>query len=123
MSDARLIFDVHHPEAATKQLLDEVVFLIVHGGAAKRPDAHRLVDNLAPRVDLDPASRRPVRPMSDWSDEETDDPLVADVRNFYKVEKWTRDDTKVDSLLYAGNNLNKRARSLRRRSSIGHGSD
>jgi hypothetical protein len=24
-------------------------------------------------------------------DEETDDPLVADVRNFYKVEKWTRD--------------------------------
>jgi hypothetical protein len=27
----------------------------------------------------------------DWSDEETEDPLVADVRNFYKVEKWTRD--------------------------------
>jgi hypothetical protein len=35
----------------------------------------------------------------DWSDEETEDPLVADVRNFYKVEKWTRDNTKVDSLL------------------------
>jgi hypothetical protein len=33
----------------------------------------------------------------DWSDEETNDPLVADTRNFYKVEKWTRDDTKVDS--------------------------
>jgi hypothetical protein len=44
-------------------------------------------------------------PMSD--DEETNDPLVADVRNFYKVEKWTRDGTKVDSLLYAGNNLDK----------------
>ena len=29
--------------------------------------------------------------MSDWSDEETNDPLVADLRNFYKVEKWTRD--------------------------------
>jgi hypothetical protein len=29
--------------------------------------------------------------MSDWSDEETNDPLVADVRNFYKVEKWTQD--------------------------------
>jgi hypothetical protein len=43
----------------------------------------------------------------DWSDEETQDPLVADVRNFYKVEKWTRDDTKVDRLLYAGNNLDK----------------
>ena len=43
--------------------------------------------------------------MSD--DEETDDPLVADVRNFYKVEKWTWDGSKVDSLLYAGNNLSK----------------
>jgi hypothetical protein len=30
--------------------------------------------------------------------------LVADTRNFYEVEKWTRDSTKVDSLLYAGNN-------------------
>ena len=43
--------------------------------------------------------------------EETTDPLVADVRNFYKVEKWTRDGTKVDSLLYAGNSLG-RARSV-----------
>ena len=42
--------------------------------------------------------------------EETTDPLVADLRNFYKVEKWTRDGTKVDSLLYAGNSLG-RARS------------
>ena len=25
----------------------------------------------------------------DWSDEETEDPLVADTRNFSKVEKWT----------------------------------
>jgi hypothetical protein len=41
----------------------------------------------------------------DWSDEETEDPLVADTRNFYEVEKWTRDGAKVDSLLYAGNNL------------------
>jgi thiamine monophosphate kinase len=39
--------------------------------------------------------------------EETTDPLVADVRNFFKVEKWTRDGTKVDSLLYAGNNLGR----------------
>ena len=45
--------------------------------------------------------------MSDWSDEETDDPLIADHRNFYKVEKWTRDGMKIDSLLYAGNNLSK----------------
>jgi hypothetical protein len=39
--------------------------------------------------------------------EETTDPLVADLHNFYKVEKWMRDNTKVDSLLYAGNNLDK----------------
>jgi hypothetical protein len=43
--------------------------------------------------------------------EETTDPLVADLRNFYKVEKWTRKGTKVDSLLYAGNSLG-RARSV-----------
>ena len=52
--------------------------------------------------------------MSDWSDEETNDPLVADVRNFYKVEKWTRDGMKVDSLLYAGNNLDKARRIFER---------
>jgi hypothetical protein len=40
-------------------------------------------------------------------DEETFDPLHADDRNFYKVEKWTKDGTKVDSLLYAGNNLSR----------------
>jgi hypothetical protein len=38
-------------------------------------------------------------------------PIYADDRNFYKVEKWTRDGTKVDSLLYAGNSLG-RARSI-----------
>ncbi len=45
--------------------------------------------------------------MTNLFDEETDDPLVADVRNFYKVEKWTRDGSKVDGLLYASNNLDK----------------
>jgi hypothetical protein len=34
-------------------------------------------------------------------------PLIADQRNFYKVEKWTRDGMQVDRLLYAGNNLTK----------------
>ena len=43
--------------------------------------------------------------------EETTDPLIAYLRNFYKVEKGTRDGTKVDSLLYAGNSLG-RARSM-----------
>ena len=33
--------------------------------------------------------------MNDWSDEETDNPLYVD-RNFYKVEKWTKDGTKID---------------------------
>ena len=55
--------------------------------------------------------------------EETTDPLVADLRNFYKVEKWTRDGKKVDSLLYAGNTLGRAARCLSTPSSIGRGSD
>jgi hypothetical protein len=38
---------------------------------------------------------------------ETDNPTYADDHNFYKVEKWTRDGTKVDRLLYAGNSLAK----------------
>jgi hypothetical protein len=29
--------------------------------------------------------------IENWSHEETDDPLYADRRNFYKVEKWSRD--------------------------------
>jgi hypothetical protein len=44
---------------------------------------------------------------ADWSDEETRDPLYADDRNFYKVEKWTKDGMKVDRMLYGGNNLEK----------------
>jgi hypothetical protein len=48
---------------------------------------------------------------NNWSDEETDNPLRADDRNFYKVEKWTKDGTKIDQLLYAGNNL-ERARDV-----------
>jgi hypothetical protein len=43
----------------------------------------------------------------DWSNEETNDPLLAADRNFCKVEKWTKDGLKVDQLLYAGNNLKK----------------
>ena len=48
------------------------------------------------------AARGYAHDMPDSHHEETTDPLVADVRHFYKVEKWTRDGTKVDSLLYAG---------------------
>jgi hypothetical protein len=35
----------------------------------------------------------------DWSDEETDISHLADARNFYKVEKWTKDGMKIDRLL------------------------
>jgi hypothetical protein len=31
----------------------------------------------------------------------------VDERNFYKLGKWTKDGTKVDRLLYAGNSLDK----------------
>ena len=47
--------------------------------------------------------------MNDWSDEETHDPLYADDRNFYKVELWTKDEQRVLHMLYAGNDLDKRA--------------
>jgi hypothetical protein len=45
--------------------------------------------------------------LSDWSDEQTDDPLYADDRNFYKVEAWSLDGMRIDALLYAGNSLDK----------------
>jgi hypothetical protein len=46
--------------------------------------------------------------MTDCSQHETtSDPLIADKRNFYKVEKWTKDGSAVDSLLFAGSNLDK----------------
>jgi hypothetical protein len=41
--------------------------------------------------------------MSDWSDEETDDPIHADRRNFYKVES-------VVDLVFAGTRLDKAKR-------------
>jgi hypothetical protein len=51
--------------------------------------------------------------MSNWSDEETDDPHYADRRNFYKVEKWSRDGLRVE-MLYAGNSLDKARRVFER---------
>ena len=47
------------------------------------------------------------RPDDPEVHEETDSPTYADDRMFYKVEKWTRDGTKVDRLVYAGNSLAK----------------
>ena len=54
------------------------------------------------------------------SAEETTDPVIADHRNFYKVEKCTKD--KVDHMLYAAGSWTRRVRSSRRRSSIDRGS-
>ena len=48
--------------------------------------------------------------MSNWSDEETDEPLIADHRNFYKVEKWSRDGQRVTESLFAGSSLDKAKR-------------
>jgi hypothetical protein len=44
--------------------------------------------------------------MSNLPDEETTEPLIADHRNFYKVEKWTKAG-RVERMLYAGNNLDR----------------
>jgi hypothetical protein len=46
-------------------------------------------------------------PVSNRSDEETDEPLIANDRNYYKVEKWTKEGSKVERVLYAGSNLDK----------------
>ena len=40
-------------------------------------------------------------------EDENTDPLITDQRNYYKVEKWTKDGSKVYRMLYAGNNLDK----------------
>jgi hypothetical protein len=48
--------------------------------------------------------------MPDWSDEETDEPLIADHRNFYKVEKWSKDGARVIEMAFAGSSLDKTRR-------------
>jgi hypothetical protein len=52
--------------------------------------------------------------MSNWSDEETDDPIHADRRNFYKVERWSKDGMRVVELLFAGTSLDKARRIFER---------
>jgi hypothetical protein len=49
-----------------------------------------------------PLMRGERRPVTNWSDEETDEPLIADYRNFYKVEKWSGDGERVEELLFVG---------------------
>jgi hypothetical protein len=45
--------------------------------------------------------------VAKWSDEETDEPLIADHRNFYKVELWTKDEQRIERMLFAGSSLDK----------------
>jgi hypothetical protein len=52
--------------------------------------------------------------MSTWSDEETDDSTHADRRNFYKVERWSKDGMRVVDLLFAGSSLDKARRIFER---------
>jgi hypothetical protein len=52
--------------------------------------------------------------VNDWSDEETDEPLIADHRNFYKVEKWSRYGQRVVELAFAGTSLDKARRIFER---------
>jgi hypothetical protein len=42
-----------------------------------------------------------------WSEEETDNPVYADTRGLFKVERWTADGLHVACMLYAGNRLDK----------------
>jgi hypothetical protein len=42
--------------------------------------------------------------------EEMDSPTYADDRNFYKVEKWSRDGRRVVDLVFAGSSLDKARR-------------
>ena len=60
---------------------------------------------LKSRVETCVACRQSPKPTQ--SEGETSDPLIADHRNFYKVEKWTKDGSTVDHLLYAGSSLDK----------------
>jgi hypothetical protein len=64
---------------------------------------------LKSRVETCVACRQSPKPTQ--SEGETSDPLIADHRNFYKVEKWTKDGAKVERMLFAGSNLDK-ARAL-----------
>ena len=61
-------------------------------------------------------------PKPTQSEGQTSASLIADHRNFYKVEKWMKDGSKVDRMLYAGSNLDKAEAVSWRRSSIGRGS-
>jgi len=49
----------------------------------------------------------PYTMTDEWPHEETDDPLYADQRNFYKVEKWSTDGERIEMLVFAGKDLDR----------------
>ena len=59
-------------------------------------------------------------PLLQRTAEETDEPLIADHRNFYKVERWSRDGERVTELLFAGSSMDKAKRVLIVGPSTGH---
>ena len=73
-----------------------------------------------PRADL--PNHGLVRTLGSWGkppsvddlfQEEADNPLVADRRNFFKVELWTRDGRRVERLLFAGKQPRQSSRAVR----------
>jgi hypothetical protein len=56
-----------------------------------------------------PRHLRPVTPPQDsWGDQETTDPIDADNRAFFKVERWSKDGhDHIEEMLFAGNRLEK----------------
>jgi hypothetical protein len=61
------------------------------------------------------APRAPRTPLG--GDDTTADPVIATIRNFYKVEPWKRDD-RIERMLFAGTSLDRRARCLPTRPGI-----
>jgi hypothetical protein len=39
--------------------------------------------------------------------EETNDPIYADERNFFKVERWNRNDLHIEEMLHAGSSIER----------------
>ena len=56
------------------------------------------------------------RAMNDRAAEETNDPLIADHRNFYKVEKWTKDGARSTTCSMPAATWTRRGNSSQRRS-------
>jgi hypothetical protein len=60
--------------------------------------------------------------MSDQPDEETDEPLIANDRNYFKVEKWTKDAARSIACFMLATVFFGLSPCLKRQSSTGSGS-